>query len=97
MRAQRLQFRPNSLRKTAARSSIGAGAVTISPSLKLITLLMFLPEELSFYIGDFRLSPVRLALLLLTPVFLSVSANRLHPDSVTLFFPTLRLPYWESG
>jgi hypothetical protein len=70
MQAQSLQFGPNSLLKKAAGRIMGVGAATISPSLKLITLLMFLPEELSFYIGDFRLSPIRLALLLLTPVLL---------------------------
>jgi hypothetical protein len=64
MRAQPPQFGLNPLLKGARQRSTGAIA------LKLITLLLFLPEEVSFYLGDFRLSPIRLALLLLTPVLL---------------------------
>jgi hypothetical protein len=64
MRAQSPQFMANPLLNRVEQRSTGLTA------LKLITLLLFLPEELSFYLGNFRLSPIRLALLLLTPVLL---------------------------
>jgi hypothetical protein len=48
----------------------GVGTVSISPMLRLIALVIFLPEELSFNIFDFRLTFIRLALFLLTPVLL---------------------------
>ena len=43
-------------------------ATRVSPSLILIALVIFLPEELSFQVFGFRLSWIRLVLFLLTPV-----------------------------
>jgi len=70
MRAQSQHFAPNLSLEGGVRRSTGVRAASIPPSLKLIILLIFIPEELSFYIGDFRLSPIRLFLFLLTPVLL---------------------------
>ncbi len=68
MRTQALAFRSNRLpQKVAPRS---AGAKSISPALKLIAFAFFLPEELSFYLFEFRLTLIRLVLFLLTPVLL---------------------------
>ena len=68
MRAHSEQFRPNRLlQRLVARS---AGATRISPTLILIALVIFLPEELSFFIFQFRLTLIRLVFLLLTPVLL---------------------------
>jgi hypothetical protein len=72
-RRVQIQSRPfgtNPLRKRAALPSTGAKAVSISPLLAVIIVLLFLPAELSFYIAGFRLTPIRLYLLLLTPVVL---------------------------
>jgi hypothetical protein len=68
MRAQSWQFRPNRLPQITVPRS--AGATSFSPVLKLIALVIFLPEELSFYIFEFRLTLIRLILFLLTPVLL---------------------------
>ena len=38
--------------------------------LTLIAFAIFLPEQLSFFISEFRLTPIRLVLFLLTPVLL---------------------------
>jgi O-antigen ligase len=51
--------------------------------LKLIALVIYLPEELSFYIFQFRLTLIRLVLFLLTPVLLvrlgqSVASGKRH-------------------
>src|SRR5208337_4614816 len=43
-------------------------AARVSPSLILIALVIFLPEELSFQVFGFRLSWIRFVLFLLTPV-----------------------------
>jgi hypothetical protein len=67
MRTQSWQFRPTHLLKAATRS---AGTANISPMLKLIAVVIFLPEELSFYIFQFRLTVIRLILFLLTPILL---------------------------
>ena len=66
MKAQSSTFKLGRLPQRAVSSS----AVRISPPLKLIALVIFLPEELSFYISDFRLSLIRLVVFLLTPVLL---------------------------
>ena len=47
--------------------SVSTAATSISPWLKLIALTIFLPEEFSFYVFDFRLTVVRFILFLLTP------------------------------
>jgi hypothetical protein len=49
---------------------LSASATSFSPTLKLIALVMYLPEELSFYIFQFRLTLIRLVLFFLTPVLL---------------------------
>jgi hypothetical protein len=68
MPAQSLQFRPNRLpQRTVPRSAVGT---RISPTLKLIALVIFLPDELSFYISEFRLTLIRVVIFLLTPVLL---------------------------
>jgi hypothetical protein len=69
MPAQSRQLRPNHPQRAAPRSA-GASAASISPILKLIALVIFLPEELSFYIFQFRLTLIRFVLFLLTPVLL---------------------------
>ena len=45
-------------------------ATLVSPALILIAILLFLPDELSFYLGQFRLTPLRLVLFLVTPFLL---------------------------
>ena len=68
MRTQALAFRSNRLpQKVGPRS---AGAKSISPALKMIAFALFLPEEFSFYLFEFRLTLIRLILFLLTPVLL---------------------------
>ena len=44
--------------------------VALPMAVRLIALTLFLPEELSFYIDNLRLTPTRLILLLLTPTLL---------------------------
>ena len=72
MSAQSPSFASNrSSRRPVPRStgamSVSTAATSISPWLKLIALTIFLPEEFSFYVFDFRLTLVRLILFLLTP------------------------------
>src|SRR4029078_9328835 len=69
MRTLSPQFRPNRLTWKAATEPLNRGRANISPLLKLIALVLFLPEGLSFYILQFRLSMIRFVLFLLTPVF----------------------------
>ena len=67
----RVQFRPfiPSYRPIAAvPRSISAARVPLL--LKLIAFVIFLPEELSFWVFGFRLSCVRLVLFLSTPILL---------------------------
>lgn len=45
--------------------------------LKVIALVLFLPQELSFFIGDLRLTAERLVLIILTPVILVQLLQRL--------------------
>ena len=68
MRAQSQQFTADRLPQRVVPRS--AGAMSISLTLKLIALVIFLPDELSFYIFEFRLTLIRLVLFLLTPVLL---------------------------
>ncbi len=42
--------------------------VTLPLPLKAVLVLLFLPQELSLFLGDLRLTPERLLLLLLTPI-----------------------------
>jgi hypothetical protein len=68
MPPQSLQFRPDRLpQRTVPRPAV---ATSISPTLKLIALVIFLPDELSFYISEFRLTLIRALIFLLTPVLL---------------------------
>jgi O-antigen ligase len=68
MRAQSLPFRSDRLPQRAAPRF--AGAASISPVLTLIAVVIFLPEELSFYLGQFRLTLIRLVLFSLAPALL---------------------------
>ena len=68
MRAQSRQFRPNRLLRGAVSRT--PGAAKVPPTLILIALVIFLPEGLSFYAFQFRLSLIRLVLFPLTPVLL---------------------------
>jgi hypothetical protein len=86
MRAQSWQFRPTHLLRAAPRS---AGAANISPMLKLIAVVIFLPEELSFYIFQFRLTVIRLVLFLLTPVLLIHLSQLLALGKRHLVFPDI--------
>ena len=56
--------------RIAGLSSPGARAASVSPLLRIVIVLIFLPAELSFYLGSFRLTAIRLCLILLTPVLL---------------------------
>ena len=67
MPAQSLQFRPNRFSNKALPTKV---ATSISLTLKLIAFLIFFPDELSFYILDFRLTLIRAVLFLLTPMLL---------------------------
>src|SRR5690349_2713270 len=66
MKAQSSTFQSGRLTQRAVSST----AARISPPLILIALVIFLPEELSFYVSEFRLSLIRLVVFLLTPVLL---------------------------
>jgi len=68
MQAQSRQFPLGRFPQRTAPLSAVANAV--SPALVLIAILLFLPDELSFYFGEFRLTPIRLVLFLLTPFLL---------------------------
>jgi O-antigen ligase len=70
MRAQPRQLRPNRLPPETTSPFVGERAASISPILKLIVLVIFIPDELSFYIFQFRLTLIRSILFLLTPVLL---------------------------
>ena len=87
MRAQSRQFRPNRLLPRAVPRSADASVASISPILKVIALVIFLPEEISFYIFQFRLTLIRLVLFLLTPVLLIHFGQLLASGKRHLFFP----------
>lgn len=46
-------------------------------ALKAVLLLLFLPEELSFFIGDLRVTSERAILLILTPIVLAQLARKI--------------------
>jgi hypothetical protein len=84
MRAQSLLFNPIRLpQRVVLRSS---SATSIPLLLKLIALAIFLPEELSFYIFQFRFTLDRLILFLLTPVLLVRFAQLLASGKRRLVF-----------
>jgi hypothetical protein len=61
-------------------------------ALKAVLMLLFLPEELSFFIADLRLSPQRAILLMLTPIVVAqlvrkILAGRYRFVASDLFVP----------
>ena len=69
--------------ESAEPSPSSAEGTRISAFLVALTILVFLPQELSFYIADFRLTLARLLLIFLTPVLvlhfgLSLASGRRH-------------------
>jgi hypothetical protein len=71
------------LLEPAMRLSLRTEAARISPLLMAFVVLVFLPQELSFYIADFRLTLARLFLIFVTPVLLlrfglSLPSGRRH-------------------
>ena len=69
--APRVQGRVRDLAgaRRAKQGSASQGAVPLIVAAILLT--MFLPEELSFYVGPIRMTVVRLVLILTTPIVLS--------------------------
>src|SRR5690348_16681204 len=57
---------------------VGSPNLNYERYLKVLMVMLFLPEGLSFFIGDFRLSPVRVPLLFLSSIALSRCFQRAH-------------------
>jgi hypothetical protein len=87
MLAQSQQFTQDRLPQRVARRS--TGTTSISLTLKLIAFALFLPDELSFYMFQFRFTLIRLVLFSLTPVLLTRFGRSLVARKRRLLFPDI--------
>jgi hypothetical protein len=62
---------------SAGPSSDHALPAKLPLPLKVVLVLLFLPQELSLFLGDLRLTPERLILLLLTPIVVMRLAQKI--------------------
>jgi hypothetical protein len=87
----RTQFRQLRTPNLAAYQHADSSATSISPILKLVALVIFLPTELSFYIFDFRLTLIRFVLFFLTPILLVHFSQLLASGKRRLVVPDLMI------
>jgi hypothetical protein len=69
--ARRLQNRNRRTTVGSRDQRLQAGKVTVPLVVVLILVTLFLPEEVSFYLGPIRMTVVRLMLILTTPMVLA--------------------------
>ena len=79
-------------RKATAPSMRSSPRASVPTALKLMTVAIFLPDELAFRLGGLLLSPLRLILMVLTPVVLSRFARLMRNGQYRFVFSDLFVP-----